>query len=77
MSNLLFENLKNKPKEEIISVIASYHTVVKVKAQLDQFLEGLKSLSVDKYIKAHPDVMRSLFVHTGKKLTSGINVKII
>lgn len=59
-------------RNEIVNVMAIYHTILKVKAQLDQFLEGLKSLLIDKQIKLHPDVMQPLFVYQpSKKVTAG------
>ena len=33
-------------KEEIIRVLKRYHTLIKVKAEIDQFIEGLQCLGL-------------------------------
>ena len=57
--------------EEIVRVMATYHTLVKVKAQIDQFVDGLRSVSVYEQIKNYPDLMQPLFVYQTSKLTAG------
>ena len=60
-------------KEEIVNVIATYHTIVKVKAIIDQFMCGLQCLSsMHEAIKYYPDLMKPLFVHDNKQLSSGL-----
>ena len=59
-------------RNEIIEVMAIYHTIVKIKAQIDQFMEGLKTLLLDQQIRRNPDAMLPLFVpQPDKKLTAG------
>ena len=41
-------------RNEIIEVMAIYHTIVKIKAQIDQFMEGLKTLLLDQQIRRNP-----------------------
>ena len=59
-------------KEEIIRVLKRYHTLIKVKAEIDQFVEGLQCLGIDHLIKEHPDLMEPLFVNKNKSLTAGM-----
>ena len=61
-------------KEEIIRVLKRYHTLIKVKAEIDQFIEGLQCLGIDHLIKEHPDLMEPLFVNKNKSLTAGMCV---
>ena len=44
------------------------HCLLKVKAEMDQFAEGLKSLGVLDMMKHHPDLFSSLFVDGGSTL---------
>lgn len=43
------------------------HVLVKVKAELDQFCEGLKTLGVLEKMRKHPSLMAVLFTDSGKK----------
>ena len=64
--------LSLQDRDDIVSVVTTYHTIVKVKAEVDQFLDGLQSLGVHDYIKSHPDLMKPLFVADNiTQLTSG------
>ena len=44
------------------STLKQYHTITKVKAELDQFLEGLETMGVLCMTKQHSDVMKVFFV---------------
>ena len=46
----------------ISDVLKRYHYVIKVKADIDQFLDGLKLLKINKYISRHLEIMKVLFV---------------
>ena len=46
----------------ILQSLATHFTVVRVKAQIDQIIDGLKALGVYDLIKAKPNMMRKLFV---------------
>ena len=64
--------VKLENRNEIVQVMANYHTLVKVKAQIDQFLDGLRSLLIDEEIQRYPELMQPLFVPAAsKKLTAG------
>ena len=47
----------------IVSMLKTFHCLIKVKAQVDQFVEGLSVLKIDKYIRDYPDILRPLFVN--------------
>lgn len=65
------KEIKLSNREEIVHVMATYHTLVKVKAQIDQFTDGLRSVSVYEHITKYPDLMQPLFVYQTNKLTAG------
>ena len=60
-------------KDDISNIFSTYHTVIKVKAEIDQFVVGLQCIKgLCKYIKRFPSLMRPLFVHdNSKELTAG------
>ena len=65
-------SLAMEDKECLRSVLLDYHCLLKVKAEMDQFAEGLKSLGVLDMLKRHPDLFSSLFVDGGSTpLTPG------
>ena len=37
-------------KQELMNVISTYHTLIKVKAQIDQFVKGLESIKIHSYM---------------------------
>ena len=50
-----------------------YHCIFKIKAAMDQFLEGLEAGGVLGALRNHSDVMKSMFCPTEKpKLTAGL-----
>lgn len=60
-------------KEEIANILGTYHTLVKVKGPIDQFITGLQCIDgLHEYIKKYPETMKPLFVRDQtKKLTAG------
>ena len=48
-----------------------YHSLVKIKAELDQFIEGLNTLDVLSFIRKHSKLMGTLFCHQLSKLSKG------
>ena len=80
MESLLLETGFYKPlsllsmndKAGIMSSVTDYHCIIKVKAAMDQFLEGLEAGGVLGALKNYSDVMKSMFCPTQKlKLTAG------
>ena len=60
-------------KECLRSVLLDYHCLLKVKAEMDQFAEGLMSLGVLEMMKRYPELLSPLFVDAGSPpLSPGI-----
>lgn len=61
-------------KFEVTNILAAYHTLVKVKAEMDQFTSGLQCINgLLPMLKSHPSAMKTLFVadKDRKVLTAG------
>jgi len=76
MMGLLGETGYKKPPRfserwEICSAIKNYHTLTKVKAETDQFMEGLEALGVLQMIKDNEELMKVYFLPQKQKLTRG------
>ena len=69
-----FEALTLDDKEEIISILMEYHCLVKPKACIDQFAEGLQSTGVLHYIRNYGGMIRNQFKFQPLILTTGIYV---
>ncbi|XP_065917601.1 uncharacterized protein [Dysidea avara] len=54
---------------EMCSSIKNYHTLTKVKAETDQFMEGLEALGVLQMIKDNEELMKVFFLPQKEKLT--------
>lgn len=59
-------------KSSIRSALLDYHLLLKCKAETDSFIAGLGSLGVAGAIRAHPELMKPLFVDDGSALTAGL-----
>ena len=57
-------------RKQIVQSTANYFTVVRVKAQIDQIVDGLKCLEINELIKSYPASMHRLFVSQPEPLTS-------
>lgn len=53
-----------KDKGNILAALLDFHCLLKVKGEMDQFIEGMSSVGVLECIKKHPDVMKQFFVDT-------------
>ena len=58
-------------KPVLKSSLIDYHCLLKVKAEMDQFADGLSSLGVLDAVKKQPDVMKPLFVAQKCNLSAG------
>ena len=58
-------------RQRLQEMILSYHCLLKVKAEMDQFWEGLSSLGVLQALTQNPSLMRNLFLSSSHKLTAG------
>ncbi|KAL5469173.1 hypothetical protein EMCRGX_G030387 [Ephydatia muelleri] len=54
--------LQWKMKDDIVSTLIDYHLILKVKACMDQFCEGLETLGVGSIVRKNPSVLRQFFV---------------
>ena len=63
-------------KPVIISTLLDYHLMLKVKAAMDQFIEGLENPGTLKEIRKSPSLFQHYFLHT-KKIDAGIKNKIV
>ena len=54
-------------RDQIVQSLATHYTVIAVKAQLDQIVEGLKVLGVYDLIKTHPSAMYNMLISLPKK----------
>lgn len=49
-------------REEIVLILRQFYTLVRVKPELDQFIDGLKTLELLDMVREHPQLLRPLFV---------------
>jgi hypothetical protein len=61
-------------KQDMLSSLAFLYCLLNVKAELDQFCEGLKTFGVLSKMKDHPQMFRCLFVSKEEPLTA-IDIK--
>ena len=64
------QSIQLTERDHIISCIAKHYAVLRPKAELDQLLAGLCTLSVLDLVRANAQVMRSLFVFKPQPLTA-------
>ena len=57
-------------REELCSILIDYHCILKTKAAMDHFLEGLSLGGLSKNVLQIPS-LKHLFVHDENKLTLG------
>ena len=53
--------LQKDDVESLQAALTDYHCMIKVKAAMDQFLEGLQMGGVADYIKTHPQLLTHSF----------------
>ena len=64
-------HLKMSHKDGLRSTLVDYHCMLKVKAAMDQFAEGLEELHVLEVMRKHSILMKPLFINNTKLLTAG------
>ena len=62
--------VNEKDKTKIIQTLALHDVILKNKAELGQFVEGLQSCGVIDALRENPDLGRNFFVISGKKIDS-------
>ena len=68
--HMVLSALKVGDKANLLSLMMDYHCIIKPKAAMDQFVEGLSSTGVMHYIKHYPDIMKPLFCQLKSPLTA-------
>lgn len=63
--------LSDKP---ILQRTLRWHTLFRVKAELDQFREGLRTCDVLSLVEQYPDKMAIFFTHRRQDLTRGMSI---
>jgi len=66
----VFSNLSVHDRKELASILVDYHCILKTKAAMDQFLEGLSLGGLPKNL-LQMSSLKSLFVNDEKTLTLG------
>ena len=69
-----FTSLTIQDKEDIVSTLIDYHCLIKPKAAMDQFSEGLQCTGVLHYIKHYGslELLRDQFKYRPSILTAGM-----
>lgn len=55
----------------ILDALLDYHLIIRVKAELDQFIEGLNTLGFLQDLRTNPSLWKPYFIHVDEELTSG------
>ncbi len=71
--NVAYLTLGDVPS--VSNALVEYHCLVKVKAAIDQFRNGLKALGVLEMLHECPAIWKPLFVLDATQLTAGILFK--
>ena len=66
-----FTYLAIQDKQDILSTLIDYHCLIKPKAAMDQFAEGLQYAGVLHYIKHHDSLLRDQLRYQPSILTAG------
>ena len=64
-------NLTMEDKAEIANTLIDFHCTLKVKAAMDQFLDGVEAVGLRVYLRSHPEIIKPLFTYTEHTLTAG------
>ena len=65
--------LKMDDKNSLIHTAALHHVLLHAKGELDQFVEGLRALGVQKALEEYPSIMKPFFTPKGiVPLTAGM-----
>ena len=58
-------------RDDIANTLVDYHCSLKVKASMDQFIDGLTSVGLGKFLQICPELLKPLFVYSERALTPG------
>ena len=56
---------------DLISVLLDYHLMAKVKTEMDQFIDGLRTFNFLDMLRADPNVWRPFFIRDTSRVTPG------
>lgn len=68
--HMVLSSLKLSDKANLLSIMIDYHCIIKPKAAIDQFVEGLSSTGVMHYVQHYPNIMKALFCQAKSSLTA-------
>lgn len=79
-ANLLLETGYDKPihtlklqdVSNVCAAMTDYHCMLKAKASMDQFMQGLDMCGVAEYVKTHPHLMKPFFHQIQQKMDAGM-----
>ena len=66
-----FAKLTMADRSALKAAMVDYHCMIKVKAAMDQYMEGLQSLKILDLVRKFPSFSRPLFVADNKRITAG------
>ena len=58
-------------KEELKATLRDHYSIIKTKAEIDQFCAGLQHLGILQCIKAHKDLLAPMFIPQSSTLSKG------
>ena len=64
--------LGHRDVPSLIECVTLHTTIFQIKAELDQFMEGLKSACVLDMLQAYPHLCQPFFVYSSQALTAGL-----
>ena len=67
-------NLKLADIPNLKSALIDHHCMLKVKAAMDQYTEGLQQLGVLDLIQKYPHLAKQYFIAETKKVTAGLHI---
>ena len=68
--HMVLSSLKISDKANLLSLMIDYHCIIKPKAAIDQFVEGLSCSGAMHYVEHYPDIMKLLFCQVKSPLTA-------
>ena len=65
-------SLKLSDRHAVLGALLDYHLMIKVKAEMDQFKEGLQSLGYLECLQSNPSLWKEYFLDSSVPLTAGM-----
>lgn len=64
-------SLKLSDRPSVIGALLDYHLMIKVKAEMDQFKDGLQTLGYLEILQSNPSLWEDYFINANQPLTTG------